>query len=654
VSQPDVPLPTSATGEEQPDTNADLETATSFANSSQQRAAAAIPTPTAAFTMAELQEQAARSAAAAAGRMASPAPPAPSAMPPRPLPPLPKATTIPYMPPPPPFRVPPAGHLPNSPPPLQGAPSLPLPPLPSSVPPVSGSLLTTGTHTLTLRADAPREVRAASAHVVRTRAYAFVVDARGVPIEVGSGRFAKAYLGEERWLESKTDFRRDIVIKILQKGVTDDDRARFQIEKELLERVQGHPNIIALHASGESDDPEFIPAAIRDKVENDFVILERMDMSLEERLKGTRARGKRDDLLASEMKDRLFRVLDYMIPVASAIEYAHVVRNICHRDIKPANVLVGLPDTDLRGASLEVRVADFNVAKLGEDDVSFHMTSLKSVPGTLFFQSPEQETNLLELLVNVTQGSPEVEFFEDFYIQIAKNDSFSLFNRDEQYGILYSDRAKKRVVLDRPYRDPSETNVRARVQKSVGRPADIYSLGALFYYLISGAYANPKALYDAFHKFIEYEQTDQNNTIEAYLAHEYGVIESLRAPKPEGAGVHVAPADRFFTYKHYLDGNGELIDPQVMRILARCMIRNKPDSYCQAHEIETRGISLLVQDLIDLYSLYGFRPGSGSTQLARRGHSGIRAAGFGQRLSLLGVRFKRWWGRILRAFSKSP
>jgi hypothetical protein len=59
-----------------------------------------------------------------------------------------------------------------------------------------------------LRAELPREVRPAAAHVVRSRAYAFVLDARGVPIEIGSGRFAKAYLAEERWLESKTDFRR--------------------------------------------------------------------------------------------------------------------------------------------------------------------------------------------------------------------------------------------------------------------------------------------------------------------------------------------------------------------------------------------------------------------------------------------------------------
>ncbi len=96
----------------------------------------------------------------------------------------------------------------------------------------------------------PAQLRAAAAHVVRSRAYAFVLDARGMPIEMGCGRFAKAYLAEERWLESKTDFRRPVVIKILQKGVDDEDRLRFQMEKELLERVQGHPNIVGLCCLG--------------------------------------------------------------------------------------------------------------------------------------------------------------------------------------------------------------------------------------------------------------------------------------------------------------------------------------------------------------------------------------------------------------------
>jgi hypothetical protein len=160
---------------------------------------------------------------------------------------------------------------------------------------------------------------------------------------------------------------------------------------------------------------------------------------------------------------------------------------------------------------------------------------------------------------------------------------------------------------------------------------------------VSGAYANPKTLYDAFHKFIEYEQQGENNTIDSYLTHEYGVIDSLRAPKSQEAGVNLAPADRFFTYKQYLDGNGELIDPQVMRIIAKCMIRSKPDSYCQAHDIETRGISDLVQDLIDLYSQYGFHPGAGSTQLARRGHAGRTRSPLGRAFGRMGNRLRWMW-----------
>ncbi|MBS2018353.1 MAG: protein kinase [Deltaproteobacteria bacterium] len=532
-----------------------------------------------------------------------------------------------------------SGLMPFAPPPASNPQPGP-PPIPSAMVPAGAPQQ--GPQSLGLRADqAPREGRAASFHITRTRAYSFVLDARGQPIELGSGRFAKAYLGEERWLESKTDYRKPIVIKILQKGVSEEDHMRFQMEKELLERVQGHPNIVELMCSGENEDPAFLPASIRDKVDTEFMILEKLEMSLEERLKGSRVRGQKEDLLACDMRERLFRVLDYMIPIASAVEYSHLVRNICHRDIKPANVLIALPDPNLRGATLQVRLADFNVAKLHDEDVHFGMTQMRAaVPGTLFFQSPEQETNIIELLVNVQQGLPEVEYFEDFYIQIAKNDTFSLFNRNEQYPILYADRARKRLVLARPYREVSETNVRARIQKSVGRPADIYSLGATFYYLISGAYANPKTLYDAFHKFIEYERADENNTIEAYLRHEYSVINSLRAPKGEG-GAEVAPADRFFSYKHFLDGNGELIDPNVMLIIAKCMIRNKPDSYCQAHDLETRGISEVVADLINLYSLYGFQPGARPTHLVHRTNArkGALKGRVGSRLRIMWLSF---------------
>ncbi|MBL0196946.1 MAG: protein kinase [Myxococcales bacterium] len=451
-------------------------------------------------------------------------------------------------------------------------------------------------------AHPPTQAQSA-AHIERRRVYSFALDARGMPIELGAGRFAKAYLGEERWLESKTDYRREIVIKVLQKGVSVEDHMRFQMEKELLERVQGHPNIVELYGSGEGD-VEFIPPSIRDLVEPEYLLLERLEMSLEERLKGSRLHGQKEDLLALPMGERVLRVLDVMVPVASAVEYAHLVRNICHRDLKPANVLVKLADPALRGAVSQVRLADFNAAKLKDDDVHFGMTQMHSaVPGTLFFQSPEQETNVVEMLVNVQHGALEVEYFEDFYIPIAKDDSFSLWNRGEPYPVAYADRARKRLVLATPYREVSETNVRARIQKAVGRPADIYSLGAMLYYLISGAYANPKALHDAFRKFVDYEATDAANTIESYIQHEYAQVQSLQSPGLDSS--MVSPANRFFSFKHYLDGNGELIDGNTMLIVAKCMIRNKPDSYCQAHDLDTRGISQLVEDLRGLSQLYG-------------------------------------------------
>ncbi|MBX7081813.1 MAG: protein kinase [Nannocystaceae bacterium] len=468
-------------------------------------------------------------------------------------------------------------------------------------------------------------------HIVRSRAYSFVRDEQGNPVELGSGRSGKAYLGEEAWLESKTAFRRRVAIKLLQKGVTPEDGLRFQMEKEVLERVQGHANIVTLFASGESDNLEFIPPSVRDKVENDFMVLELCDMSLEERLKGSRG-GEREDLLAYTPRDRLFRVLEYLMPIASAVEYAHLECNVCHRDIKPGNILLRLPNAKLQGSTLDVRLADFNVGKIRDDAQDLSVTRLHGVPGTLFFQAPEQETNAFEILVNVAQGSKEVTYFEDFYIAIAENDTFELFNRGKRYPVAGADLPKRRLYLARAFEDATENNVRAKIIKSVDRPADIYSLGALFYYLITGTHGNPKTLYDAFYKFIEYDgptdgEAANQNTIEAYIEHEYSVIQSLRAPKVDEHNQPVlAPADRFFSYKHYLDGNGELIDKNIVKVIAKAMIRNKVDSYCQASDVTTTGIAAFVNDLRQLYGGFGtYMPTRPGTLVLSQNAAGPRA-----------------------------
>ncbi|MEO8703233.1 MAG: protein kinase [Kofleriaceae bacterium] len=455
-------------------------------------------------------------------------------------------------------------------------------------------------------------VETGSPYVLRERTWAFVVDETGQPIELGAGRFAKAYLGEERWMQSKTALKRPAAIKCLQRGVVGEDLIRFQAEKEILERVQGHPNIVELFGSGEAGSPgcsdAFLPPPVRDKLVNDFMVLELLDLSLEERLKGARHKRRRDDLLAVAMPERLFRVLDYVLPVASAIEFSHLVRNISHRDIKPANILLKLPDTNLRGSQMKVKLADFNVA------TGHHETGHQPVPGTMYFQSPEQETNTVEVLVNCTRGSAEVSFFEDFYMDIFRNDTFSLFNRAEHYTIINADRAHKKLLLDRPFGEPDEINVRGRIIKAVGRPADIYSLGALLYYLASGAYGNPKTLFDTFRRFVEFDRNDDSNTIAAYIDHEYGTIQNIRAPKLEGGAPDMAYEDKFFSFKQYLDGNGELIDRAIMMIIAKAMIRNKPDSYCMSYDLETTGISAMVHDLLGLSVMYGVDP---NARLAR-------------------------------------
>ena len=169
---------------------------------------------------------------------------------------------------------------PSSPPPPPGAPPSGGPPRAGATapPPVSGQYAVSSTPTFEEYDDRtspgtplPPAAMPATPYVTRSRVYAFVVDDQGLPIELGSGRFAKAYLGEERWVESKTTLRRPIAIKVMQKGVSAEDQMRFQMEKEILERVQGHPNIIELLGSGEGDSAGFIPPAIRDKVENDFM-----------------------------------------------------------------------------------------------------------------------------------------------------------------------------------------------------------------------------------------------------------------------------------------------------------------------------------------------------------------------------------------------
>jgi serine/threonine protein kinase len=534
------------------------------------------------------------------------------------------------------------GPTPPRPPPLPTAKSkAPLPPTSAPPAPETPRSLPPETPRKLSFASLPPSLAAKSApprtgfEFERARKYAFALDDDGMPIVVGSGRFSRLYLGYERWEESVTHQHRPVVIKMLERDLEDEDVTRFRQEKALLEYLQGHPSIVELLGSGTIPE-EDLPDAIKLKCEGDYLILEKLDMTLMERLKGTRDPKEKEDLLALDMHERLVRALQYVVPVASAVEYAHLVKNVSHRDINPSNIMLKLPDPKLAGSSLQVRLVDFSAGKMEQHDGVTRIGA--SVPGTMYFQSPEQETNLLGLRVNVKQGSRDVEYFDDFYMHLAKNDTFAIVNHPQQYLIRDVDRAKRRIVLETPYAEGSEQDVRANVQKRVGRPADIYAIGALLYYLMSGAARNPKTLNDELRKFDEYDRPGAENEIETYLRSEYEALESARSKADTGATAEL------LRYQHLLDGKDTPIPFEVMRVVARCMIRNKTDSYCTSNDLETTAISQLIRDLVALY------PQAGIEATIRAHGTSLATNGRGGPLALAGSAMSRMLDGVVAFF----
>ena len=215
------------------------------------------------------------------------------------------------------------------------------------------------------------------------------------------------------------------------------------------------------------------------------------------------------------------------------------------------------------------------------------MTRFRNVPGTIYFQSPEQETNTFELLVNVANGSHEVEYFEDFYIDVCENDVFSLYNRPEVYTIASADRARKRLILTTPVRR-AERAERAGQGDQGGGPAGghLFAGGAV---LLPGQrrLREPQVAVRLVPQVHRVRAQGQERTpSRATSSTSTASSRTCARPRTTTERVEVAPEDRFFSYKQYLDGGGELIDKEVMYIIARAMIRNKPDSYCMSWDLQ--------------------------------------------------------------------
>lgn len=137
--------------------------------------------------------------------------------------------------------------------------------------------------------------------------------------------------------------------------------ARFRTEAKAASALN-HPALITVYDFGLLDDGQ--PFLVMDLVET----------------------GSLADAIAKQGLLEVGRVLAIFVQATGALGYAHE-HKIIHRDLKPSNVLLDISEDGER-----VRIADFGVAKILEDDsgAGVRLTQTGEMLGSPLYMSPEQ------------------------------------------------------------------------------------------------------------------------------------------------------------------------------------------------------------------------------------------------------------------------
>jgi serine/threonine protein kinase/Flp pilus assembly protein TadD len=171
--------------------------------------------------------------------------------------------------------------------------------------------------------------------------------------QIGQGGMGTVYLA------ARADgyFEKQVAIKVLKRGVANEEvLRRFRSEREVLARLD-HPNIARLIDAGTTDDG--LP----------YFVMENID-------------GMPITLYVDEKREALADRLNLFLKISAAVEAAH--RNsVIHRDLKPNNILVNCEG--------EPKLLDFGIAKVvGNNKNPLELTSLGQERLTPISASPEQ------------------------------------------------------------------------------------------------------------------------------------------------------------------------------------------------------------------------------------------------------------------------
>jgi hypothetical protein len=168
---------------------------------------------------------------------------------------------------------------------------------------------------------------------------------------IGQGGMGVVYRARQPELD------RLVALKILRGGPTMEPAflERFRREAQTMARLN-HPNIVTIYEYGERGG-------------RPYLVMEHVDGPDLRRVMGERRLAPRE-------------AMNVALALCDALEAAHE-QGIVHRDIKPANILID--------ASGRVKVADFGLAKLGEEPAGVSgLTSRGQWVGTPYYMAPEQ------------------------------------------------------------------------------------------------------------------------------------------------------------------------------------------------------------------------------------------------------------------------
>ncbi|MEM1180869.1 MAG: serine/threonine-protein kinase [Acidobacteriota bacterium] len=170
---------------------------------------------------------------------------------------------------------------------------------------------------------------------------------------LGQGGMGAVFRARHRRLD------RPVAVKILDPGLGADPSfaERFTREAQTLARLD-HPNIVRVYDFDHRDGLYFLIMELVEGVD----------------LRQMLSAGHLEPAQALALVPRL----------CDALQYAHDL-GVVHRDIKPENILVN--------ASGDVKIADFGLAKLTDDDAAGHLTQTRQVMGTPNYMAPEQVEN---------------------------------------------------------------------------------------------------------------------------------------------------------------------------------------------------------------------------------------------------------------------